>query len=182
MKCKASTSWAIFSGRGRERVEGPTGKVSQTQITFLPSSLSKLLRHRGPDWNGITCFRNCYLAHERLAINGLLSGAQVEDWKIIDHSIKLVCWGQSVVVHFQPITNINGDTALSVNGEIYNHIVSQTWLQDFDFDFWIKCFLTPGAAPAVGEGLGWEGDLSSGENLLKCSDILFLNRSIFYLW
>ena len=34
-------------------------------------------RHRGPDWNGITCFRNCYLAHERLAINGLLSGAQV---------------------------------------------------------------------------------------------------------
>ena len=40
-------------------------------------SLSKLLRHRGPDWNGITCFRNCYLAHERLAINGLLSGAQV---------------------------------------------------------------------------------------------------------
>ena len=43
------------------------------------SSLSKLLRHRGPDWNGITCFRNCYLAHERLAINGLLSGAQVRD-------------------------------------------------------------------------------------------------------
>ena len=27
---------------------------------------------------------------------------------------------------FQPITNINGDTALSVNGEIYNHIVSKT--------------------------------------------------------
>jgi len=60
-------------------------------------SLSKLLRHRGPDWNGITCFRNCYLAHERLAINGLLSGAQ-------------------------PITNESGDVALSVNGEIYNHI------------------------------------------------------------
>jgi len=60
-------------------------------------SLSKLLRHRGPDWNGITCFRNCYLAHERLAINGLLSGAQ-------------------------PITNISGEVALSVNGEIYNHI------------------------------------------------------------
>jgi len=60
-------------------------------------SLSKKLRHRGPDWNGITCFRNCYLAHERLAINGLLSGAQ-------------------------PITNQSGDSALSVNGEIYNHI------------------------------------------------------------
>ena len=60
-------------------------------------SLSKLLRHRGPDWNGITCFRNCYLAHERLAINGLLSGAQ-------------------------PITNQTEDSALSVNGEIYNHV------------------------------------------------------------
>jgi len=60
-------------------------------------SLSKLLRHRGPDWNGITCFKNCYLAHERLAINGLLSGAQ-------------------------PITNLTEDTALSVNGEIYNHV------------------------------------------------------------
>ena len=48
--------------------------VTQPLIIF---SLSKLLRHRGPDWNGITCFRNCYLAHERLAINGLLSGAQV---------------------------------------------------------------------------------------------------------
>lgn len=68
-------------------------------------SLSKLLRHRGPDWNGITCFRNCYLAHERLAINGLLSGAQ-------------------------PITNINGDTALSVNGEIYNHLELREQLEN----------------------------------------------------
>ena len=31
-------------------------------------------------------------------------------------------------IYFQPITNINGDTALSVNGEIYNHIVSTTIL------------------------------------------------------
>ena len=49
--------------------------LSWSSLFFF--SLSKLLRHRGPDWNGITCFRNCYLAHERLAINGLLSGAQV---------------------------------------------------------------------------------------------------------
>ena len=67
-------------------------------------SLSKLLRHRGPDWNGITCFRNCYLAHERLAINGLLSGAQ-------------------------PITNTTRDSALSVNGEIYNHRDLRTELE-----------------------------------------------------
>ena len=58
--------------------------------------LSKLLRHRGPDWNGIACFRNCILTHERLAIVGLNSGAQ-------------------------PIIDQDGDTAMSVNGEIYNH-------------------------------------------------------------
>ena len=29
---------------------------------------SKLLRHRGPDWNGIACFRNCILTHERYVI------------------------------------------------------------------------------------------------------------------
>ena len=38
--------------------------------------LSKLLRHRGPDWNGIHCARSAILAHERLAIVGLHSGAQ----------------------------------------------------------------------------------------------------------
>ena len=59
--------------------------------------MSKLLRHRGPDWNGIACFRNCILTHERLAIVGLNSGAQ-------------------------PIVDNDHDTAMSVNGEIYNHI------------------------------------------------------------
>ena len=39
--------------------------------------LSKMLRHRGPDWNGIHSFRNCILAHERLSINGLHSGTPV---------------------------------------------------------------------------------------------------------
>ena len=58
--------------------------------------MSKLLRHRGPDWNGIACFRNCILTHERLAIVGLNSGAQ-------------------------PIVDSDHDTAMSVNGEIYNH-------------------------------------------------------------
>merc|ERR1711892_332587 len=70
---------------------------------------AKLLRHRGPDWNGITCFKNCYLAHERLAINGLLSGAQ-------------------------PITNLTEDTALSVNGEIYNHIELRKELETLNKD------------------------------------------------
>lgn len=59
--------------------------------------LAKLLRHRGPDWNGINCFSNCLLAHERLAVVGLSSGAQ-------------------------PITSRCGEISLAVNGEIYNHV------------------------------------------------------------
>merc|ERR1711963_297665 len=65
---------------------------------------SKLLRHRGPDWNGIACFRNCILTHERLAIVGLNSGAQ-------------------------PIVDNDGDVAMSVNGEIYNHEELEKWLK-----------------------------------------------------
>ena len=30
--------------------------------------MSKKVRHRGPDWNGIHCGKNVLLAHERLAI------------------------------------------------------------------------------------------------------------------
>ena len=59
--------------------------------------LSKLIRHRGPDWNGIYCYKNCILAHERLAIVGLISGAQ-------------------------PITNKTKDIYMTINAEIYNYI------------------------------------------------------------
>lgn len=34
------------------------------------------LRHRGPDWSGIHCFEDCYLAHQRLAIMDPTSGDQ----------------------------------------------------------------------------------------------------------
>lgn len=59
--------------------------------------LSKVLRHRGPDWNGIHCCPNAILAHERLSIVGLHSGAQ-------------------------PIVSQDDNIALSVNGEIYNYL------------------------------------------------------------
>ena len=49
---------------------------------------------------------------------------------LIQHLRPIICnfeltfkW---IEIYVQPITNINGDTALSVNGEIYNHIVSPT--------------------------------------------------------
>ena len=34
------------------------------------------LRHRGPDWSGLHCHEDCYLAHERLAIIDPTSGDQ----------------------------------------------------------------------------------------------------------
>jgi len=57
---------------------------------------SRLLRHRGPDWSGIYAAENAVLAHERLAIVDVNTGAQ-------------------------PILSENGRQALAVNGEIYNH-------------------------------------------------------------
>jgi len=74
--------------------------------------LSAKLRHRGPDWNGI-CVQTFksdsrelvnVLAHERLAIVGLDSGAQ-------------------------PLYNEDGTIALAVNGEIYNHLKLRSQLK-----------------------------------------------------
>ncbi|KAI9299641.1 nucleophile aminohydrolase, partial [Cunninghamella echinulata] len=58
--------------------------------------LSKKLRHRGPDWSGCMCAKNTILAHERLAIVGVDSGAQ-------------------------PLVSDDDNLILCVNGEIYNH-------------------------------------------------------------
>jgi asparagine synthase (glutamine-hydrolysing) len=58
--------------------------------------LSKLLRHRGPDWSGIWNDDNAILVHERLAIVDTENGAQ-------------------------PLINDNRQHILAVNGEIYNH-------------------------------------------------------------
>ena len=58
--------------------------------------LSRLQRHRGPDWSGVWSGGRAVLAHERLAIVDVLHGAQ-------------------------PLLNGAGTHALAVNGEIYNH-------------------------------------------------------------
>lgn len=58
--------------------------------------LSKLLRHRGPDWSGVWNDNNAILVHERLAIVDTENGAQ-------------------------PLINPNRNHILAVNGEIYNH-------------------------------------------------------------
>ncbi|MGQ0813147.1 MAG: asparagine synthase B [Gemmatimonadota bacterium] len=58
--------------------------------------LSKLQRHRGPDWSGIYSDANAILAHERLSIVDVTHGAQ-------------------------PLLNPERTHVLAVNGEIYNH-------------------------------------------------------------
>ena len=59
--------------------------------------MSKKLRHRGPDWNGIFSDDNAILAHERLAIVDPASGKQ-------------------------PLYSEDGAIVLAANGEIYNHL------------------------------------------------------------
>lgn len=58
--------------------------------------LSRIQRHRGPDWSGIHATDHVVLAHERLAVVDPESGAQ-------------------------PLHGPDGATVLAVNGEIYNH-------------------------------------------------------------
>ncbi|CAL3967445.1 unnamed protein product [Diplocarpon coronariae] len=64
----------------------------------------KQCRHRGPDWSGSYVANNTILAHERLSIVGVDSGAQ-------------------------PLTNKDESIALAVNGEIYNHRVIRKTLK-----------------------------------------------------
>jgi asparagine synthase (glutamine-hydrolysing) len=58
--------------------------------------MSKLIRHRGPDWSGIYTGKTAILAHERLSIVDPASGKQ-------------------------PLFSPDGHVSLCVNGEIYNH-------------------------------------------------------------
>lgn len=59
-------------------------------------TMSRKLRHRGPDWSGIYCGKTAILAHERLSIVDPQSGGQ-------------------------PLFSPDGKLILAVNGEIYKH-------------------------------------------------------------
>ena len=77
--------------------------------------MSKLIRHRGPDWSGIYCGNSAILAHERLAIVDPASGGQ-------------------------PLLSPDGKLVLCVNGEIYNHLELRRELQnDYDFQTGSDC-------------------------------------------
>ncbi|KAI9681826.1 MAG: asparagine synthetase [Trizodia sp. TS-e1964] len=75
--------------------------------SFKPTALrmAKAVRHRGPDWSGNVISNCTILAHERLSIVGVDSGAQ-------------------------PLTNDDSSLILAVNGEIYNHRVLRKLLKN----------------------------------------------------
>ena len=66
--------------------------------------MAKAVRHRGPDWSGNFTANRTILAHERLSIVGVGSGAQ-------------------------PLLNDDESLALAVNGEIYNHRILRKHLK-----------------------------------------------------
>jgi asparagine synthase (glutamine-hydrolysing) len=70
--------------------------------------LSKIQRHRGPDWSGIFANDRAVLAHERLSIVDVAHGAQ-------------------------PLVSPDGRYVLAVNGEIYNHVALRREFPDYAF-------------------------------------------------
>ena len=71
-------------------------KKQSEQLRQQVLEMSRRIRHRGPDWNGIWCGGSAILAHERLSIVDPQSGGQ-------------------------PLFSEDHLQVLAVNGEIYNH-------------------------------------------------------------
>ncbi|PFH32730.1 putative asparagine synthetase [Besnoitia besnoiti] len=90
------------------------------QLRQLALSRSRLLRHRGPDWNGVhlqQCSASLFnvLCHERLAVVDPASGKQ-------------------------PLFDSTKSIACTVNGEIYNHVVlKETMLPVEEVTQWTTC-------------------------------------------
>jgi asparagine synthase (glutamine-hydrolysing) len=70
--------------------------------------MSRLIRHRGPDWSGIYTGKDAILSHERLSIVDPLSGKQ-------------------------PLFSKDGFLVLAANGEIYNHEDIRARYPDYPF-------------------------------------------------
>jgi len=81
----------------------------------LALDLSQRQRHRGPDWSGVFVDDGAILVHERLAIVDPAGGSQ-------------------------PLRSADGQLALAVNGEIYNHRELKKELkQAYDFQTGSDC-------------------------------------------
>ncbi|CAH9060832.1 Asparagine synthetase B [glutamine-hydrolyzing] [Pseudoalteromonas holothuriae] len=90
-------------------------KSDPTVLRSQAIEMSKLLRHRGPDWSGVYSSDKAILVHERLAIVGVSSGAQ-------------------------PLYNPQKTHILAVNGEIYNHKeLAENLTTEFEFQTESDC-------------------------------------------
>src|SRR6056297_3158110 len=88
--------------------------VGLTEPRQMALQASRLQRHRGPDWSGVHVSDRAILAHERLAIVDINSGAQ-------------------------PLYTPDGQVALGVNGEIYNHRELRQTCPDYAFQTGSDC-------------------------------------------
>ncbi len=79
--------------------------VDSEQLRPMLLEHSRRMRHRGPDWSGVFVEGRAMLAHERLAIVDPAGGEQ-------------------------PLRSPDGELALAVNGEIYNHRQLREELED----------------------------------------------------
>lgn len=80
-------------------------KSDAAELRNRALELSRLMRHRGPDWSGVYADENAILVHERLSIVDVNNGAQ-------------------------PLYNAEHTHVLAVNGEIYNHQALRAGLSD----------------------------------------------------
>jgi len=88
--------------------------AGQKDLRGLALEASRRQRHRGPDWSGIYVHDRAVIAHERLAIVGIDSGAQ-------------------------PLVSANRNVVLGVNGEIYNHRELRQQFPDYAFQTGSDC-------------------------------------------
>lgn len=85
------------------------------ELRTLALALSKRQRHRGPDWSGVVADDKMVMAHERLAIVGVDTGAQ-------------------------PLVTPDRAQVLAVNGEIYNHrALRRSLAGDYEFQTHSDC-------------------------------------------
>ncbi|WP_105902481.1 asparagine synthase B [Vibrio gangliei] len=104
-------------------------KSDPAPLRPLALEMSKKLRHRGPDWSGIYASDNAILAHERLSIVGLNSGAQ-------------------------PLYSEDKKHILAVNGEIYNHKeIRARYADKFNFQTDSDCEVILALYQELGEDL-----------------------------
>ena len=89
-------------------------KSDPSKLRTVALEMSKLMRHRGPDWSGIYAGEKAILAHERLSIVDVNNGAQ-------------------------PLYNQAKDLVLAVNGEIYNHQELSAGMPDYPFQTQSDC-------------------------------------------